>query len=347
MLLSVVVPAYDIEAYLGRCLQSLRDQDMGPDEYEVIVVDDGSTDDSRRVAQEHAAADPRVRVISQDNQGLSAARNAGTDAARGHFLYYVDGDDYVEAGSLRPVAEWMRRHRLEVVQVGARKLDADEAPGARRHEWSPEDTPDVVTGIDYMADHHVPAEVWWYMLERELLQRNDIRFELGRYLEDGIFTPSVLAAATRVAAIEYDVYRYIRRPGSIMRDSDPTQVARLVDGFERVVFGLEELRARTIADGRATPSFLDRLTVRQEGYVFFMLGRLVRASIPVRPTLPDALARLRAGGFYPLTVFPGEDYPGIRYRLLTEAFNRRFLLYPLAYAYRAVGALRRRLRGRR
>src|SRR4051812_24229138 len=89
--ISVVVPAFNVEAYLQECLASIAAQ-TAPD-LEVIVVDDGSADGTRAVAEAFAAGDPRFRVISQPNRGLGAARNAGVAAARGTYLAFVDGDD--------------------------------------------------------------------------------------------------------------------------------------------------------------------------------------------------------------------------------------------------------------
>src|SRR5919199_1390477 len=90
---SVVVPIYNVARYVGECLQSIADQSV--EDVEVIVVDDGSTDDSRAIAEAFAARDPRFRVIAQANGGLGHARNTGTDAATGEFVAYVDGDDMV------------------------------------------------------------------------------------------------------------------------------------------------------------------------------------------------------------------------------------------------------------
>ncbi|MGL5860889.1 MAG: glycosyltransferase family 2 protein, partial [Phycicoccus sp.] len=91
--LSVVVPFYGVEDYIRPCLESVRDQALT--DIEVICVDDGSPDHSREVADEFAAADPRFRVLAQENQGLGPARNAGVAAASGEYLTFVDSDDLV------------------------------------------------------------------------------------------------------------------------------------------------------------------------------------------------------------------------------------------------------------
>src|SRR4051812_748761 len=89
--ISVVVPAFDVGPYLRECLASIAGQTVR--DLQVIVVDDGSRDGTRAIAEEFAASDPRFHVIAQENRGLGAARNAGVDAARGTYLAFVDGDD--------------------------------------------------------------------------------------------------------------------------------------------------------------------------------------------------------------------------------------------------------------
>lgn len=339
MHLSVIVPCYDIENYIDRCIRSLRDQDMGPDEYEIIIIDDGSTDGTASVAREHAAADPRVTVLTQPNGGPSAARNTGLDSATGEFVYFVDGDDYIADGSLRPAVEAMREHSLDLGWVGTRRVKPDDPLPAPKLPMKVALVSDVVSGTDYMTEHHWPNSVWSYLLHRPFLDRSGVRFEVGHILEDQLFTANLLVAANRVGTIALDIYRYVLRPGSIMRHADASHAKRLHAEYEHDILGLEELRKRVIADGNATPAFLDRITTYQQGYVFFLISRIIRAPMPLQPAMRETIARLAAGGYYPLTNFPGEDHADVHYRVLAACYNHRLLLYSFALAYRALASV--------
>ena len=94
-LLSVVVPCYNVEGYLSRCLSSLVHQDIDGSAYEVIAVDDGSTDSTGEICDRYAKEYPQVKVVHQANRGVGAARNAGLDLARGKYLLFVDADDFM------------------------------------------------------------------------------------------------------------------------------------------------------------------------------------------------------------------------------------------------------------
>lgn len=333
--LSIIVPAYNIEEHLPRCLHSLLEQDLDPNDYEIIVVDDGSSDGSLRVAETIARSHPNIVTHSQPNQGLSAARNAGMRLARGRYLFFVDGDDYIAEDVLGSTIRLARRDDLQVLGFEHAIVGPTETLRGPRHGFEVSTRLDVTTGRQYVADHHYMNAVWWYIAERQLVETIGLAFEVGRLVEDALFTANLLCATSRFAFAPVDVYRYVRRPGSIMQTNSVQHTRRLVADYERVVAGLDELRERLVAEG-ASDALVDRLEYRREAYVFFLIGRVIRSDVPARAVLTDALSRMQAVGCYPLKRFPGRDYRGAQYRILTFIFNRGFLLYPFLRAYRAL-----------
>ena len=127
MILSIVVPVYNVKQYLPKCLESLLDQDLGKDEYEIVLVDDGSTDESGEICDEFALKEGNVKVIHQKNQGLSVARNVGTQVAEGKYIQYVDSDDYLHPDVLKGLVSLMEEHRLDVLRFGFRRVSERES----------------------------------------------------------------------------------------------------------------------------------------------------------------------------------------------------------------------------
>ena len=344
MLLSIIVPVYNVEAYLPRCLRSLLDQDLDSREYEVIVINDGASDRSLEIAESYALRFSNIVVHSQENQGLGAARNAGIQLAKGKFLFFVDSDDYIASNVLAGLIEVMTRLQLQVLAFAYLSTGMDgyvRRPGVQLEQS--QDT-DVVTGMQYMAAHRYTNQAWGYILNREFLLDLGVRFEVGRFVEDVLFTANVVSAASKMAYLPVDVYRYVQRPGSIMHTRTAAHTKRLLADYERVVFGLEELRQKSLRSGAASTDFLDRLLNRQQAFVFFLIARLIRSEVPVVPILPEALERFRSIGMYPLTGFPGREFEGLRYRLLTSVFNRQILLWPFIRISRLAYWLRRLMR---
>jgi CDP-glycerol glycerophosphotransferase len=130
-LLSIIVPVYDVEEYLDECLRTLRFQQYR--NVEIIVVDDGSPDDSFAIARRHQLRDPRIRIIRRPNGGLSVARNTGVAAARGEFLAFADSDDTVPAAGYRAAVESL----TETVEILSASCPTGGSRGDRPPGWPP------------------------------------------------------------------------------------------------------------------------------------------------------------------------------------------------------------------
>ena len=310
------------------------------------MVDDGSSDATGEVARSYAARHPNVKVVHQPNLGPSAARRAGIGRATGTYLCFADADDSVAPRVFGRLVDTMRRERLDVLGYkNESELIRGSVPFAPP-EPAAFEGPVVTTGRQYIADHHYGNTLWWYMIDRAFLARSGARLELGQFVEDAIFTPTLLSAAERMATVPVDVYRYTLRPGSIMRTTSPAHTAKLLHDYEKVVSALGELSRSATLTGPVPPGYAERLRNRQESFVFFLIARLMRSDLPLRPALPDVLLRFRASGVYPFRSFPGPSYPGVAYRVLTFIFGHERLLYPFAEAVR-IGLRIRRFLARR
>ena len=127
-MISVIVPVYNVESYLARCVDSILTQTY--QNLEVILVDDGSKDNSGVICDDYARRDSRVNVIHKENGGLSSARNAGIEAAGGEYLAFVDSDDWIEPDAYERLLSAMQKHAAKLV-VGGR-YDVDGATGEKK-----------------------------------------------------------------------------------------------------------------------------------------------------------------------------------------------------------------------
>ena len=116
MKLSIIVPVYNVADYLAKCLDSLLAQDLPQNEYEIIVVNDGSTDNSVDIAQQYADKYANITLINQANQGLSGARNTGIKQAKGDYIQFVDSDDYLEDNVLGGLMKQVENDDLDVLR---------------------------------------------------------------------------------------------------------------------------------------------------------------------------------------------------------------------------------------
>ena len=117
MKLSIIVPVYNVADYLPKCLDSLLAQDLPQNEYEIIVVNDGSTDNSGNIAQQYADKYANITLINQANQGLSGARNTGIKCAKGDYIQFVDSDDYVDIHLFERLQHIIEQYDPDIIKI--------------------------------------------------------------------------------------------------------------------------------------------------------------------------------------------------------------------------------------
>ena len=217
---SVIVPVYNVAGYLPQCLDSLLRQPHAP-AFEIILVDDGSTDSSGAICDRYATGatgkeGPAIRVIHQKNAGLPAARNAGLAVARGRYIQFVDSDDFVAADLLAVCHRALQENPgADLVQFACRYTDADgkllgRVKGPRKAA--------LYTGMDrYGRDRNYFPVAWGYMVRRSVLEDNSLTFNASlRNCEDEDFTLRLLSLTRGVVTLTEPLYMYRQRPGSIM-----------------------------------------------------------------------------------------------------------------------------------
>ena len=216
MKFSIVVPVYNVEQYLEQCLESLQAQNYG--DYEVICVNDGSTDSSREILTAWEARMPQMRVIDRENGGLSAARNTGLQDAKGEYVVFVDSDDWVEPNFLECLNSSLITHHssltpLDMICFACQRTDNEATDSLHREQTS---------GWDYYNRHALEARVvpfvcvWQRCYRREFLMNNNLCFREGILHEDNEFTPRACLKAQSIKVIPDVLYNYRVRPNSIM-----------------------------------------------------------------------------------------------------------------------------------
>lgn len=212
VLISVIVPVYNVEQYLPKCVDSILNQTYR--NLEVILVDDGTKDASDAICDEYAAKDPRVKVIHKENGGLSSARNAGIDIARGDYLGFVDSDDWIEPETYESLLSLARKYDVKLVCGG--RYDVDAATGNRTIGLCPE-REEVITGEEmcgriFLWDN-VDSAAGDKLYHRSLF--HEIRYPFGKVCEDVPTTYRIVLRAGTVALYPKPFYNYYHRENSI------------------------------------------------------------------------------------------------------------------------------------
>jgi len=224
--ISVIIPVYNVEDYLQTCIDSFMFQ--GDLCLEIIIVNDGSTDNSGTIAGQYACKDSRIKVIHQDNKGAAAARNAGLKLAKGEYIAFVDSDDWIERNSLYELFRAGSIHHADVV-MGNNMLYCN-PDGSLYSPFNPvpEDIRDILfSGKEGFvrlskAGAYLPMACN-YIYHRGFLIKIQAEFEEGIMHEDELWSPIVLYHAERMIIVDVDFYYYRQRSSSIMHAANARQ----------------------------------------------------------------------------------------------------------------------------
>ena len=245
MVLSIIVPVYNVEPYLRRCLDSLLSQDLPPEDYEIILVDDGSLDDCPEICDEYANKYDSIRVIHRDNGGLSAARNSGVGIARGKYIQFVDADDFLESNVLQSLVDIAERNCLDVLRFNYQNVnEQDEIIHVNRKTQRFSDYSESVTDGTFFLTSRLGFACYapQFIIRRDLLK--DCTFKEGIYFEDTEWTPRMLLKASHVASTPMVVYNYRVRQGSITKSIDKERKIKCVEDRMSLIGSLNEQKQR-------------------------------------------------------------------------------------------------------
>ena len=225
--LSVIVPVYNVGKYLGRCLNSmLKSGKTG--RCEIIIVDDGSTDGSGRIADKYADEYAQVFCYHKENGGLSDARNFGLKHAKGRYVFFADSDDMVIPDGLGRLIDAASENDADVILFDGTVINEDDEVISSEYELILDHSGltggEVITGIKAMVeqikDHNkVAMTAWLRACRRDFLMDNGLFFVPGLIHEDELWTPMVLTCAEKVIYLPERVYCYRTRTDSIMGTS--------------------------------------------------------------------------------------------------------------------------------
>lgn len=240
--ISVIIPVYNVAAYLTECLDSVLSQDHR--NLEVILIDDGSKDESGAICDRYAAGDNRVKVIHQHNSGAAAAKNAGLRAATGEYLSFVDADDYLEPDVYGYMLSAMKENSTDAIHCNFREVYRD-----RSEDCIVNKERTVMSSRDYLVrftkDWSCPL-LWNKLYKRSLFE--GVFFEEGHKIDDEYFTYQGFLRECTILCDDRIIYNYRKRRSSVMsRPEAATQ--RLMDCLdsagkrrEKVLSMLPELR---------------------------------------------------------------------------------------------------------
>jgi len=329
MILSIIIPMYNAEDYIGICLDSLLKQDLSINTYEIIVVNDGSRDRSQGIVEQYQKKYSNIILYNQENSGIGAARNMGINLAKGKYIYFIDSDDYVATGVFKSLLDVLEANNLDILGFNTKytsssnhKISDDFSQKINSFNMHP------INGITFIGDYNFGAEVWRYIIKREFYINTGIFFYKDRYVQGTYITPHLLIKAERVLYLPVDIHRYRKNDKSITNTKTPEHLKKHINDM---LFSIEKVN--NIIESITNIKAIKRLRRRQQGYVFFLIIRFTKSDMSFNE-FNRILKKIKSFNSYPLNDFLGQEYNGFKYYILVYIFNHKLLLFPFLFFYR-------------
>lgn len=260
MKFSVIIPVYNLEGYIIRCLKSFADQNCSEEDLELVIVNDGSTDKSLEIIEDFRQSHPecRISIFSKVNGGLSSARNFGLSKAQGKYIWFVDGDDWVPEDSINKLSGYLDQlPNLDILEFDY-ELALETREGLKyRYAGNPEaKSAKIESGREFLVDHEYSLGVTVKIFRRNFLTDTELLFPEGKFSEDNIFSLQTLLSAERYYKINDVYYYYYQRQNSITKTKTTEHLRKY---YEDIFHNMLEMRRLTKEESSAIRNTIARM----------------------------------------------------------------------------------------
>lgn len=207
---SIIIPVYNTEKFLPQCLNSIVHQTYK--NLEIIIVNDGSKDNSDDICQKFAKHDKRIKIIYQTNSGLSATRNKGLLNATGDYVHFIDSDDYIDLDYYEKIISGNKKINADIIAAGVVSQNSSFYDVEYKHKSILTTLSEKFIETNALSN----CTVWRYVFKRDFLKRNKLIFAHGRIFEDMLFIPDAIRLANYVLTIPDTYYHYVFNSNSLL-----------------------------------------------------------------------------------------------------------------------------------
>lgn len=266
---SIIIPMYNVAQYLQTCVTSVQEQHMNEGTFEVLMIDDGSPDNSRAVADVLAQEHAFIKVFSQENKGLGGARNTGIENAKGKYLVFLDADDILIANTLTQLIALAKVNSLDILEFGAYQID-ESAKVIATITWDGKGV--VYEGITYYDKVKYMNSACNKLYSRQFLIDNDLRFTEKIYGEDFEFNTRSFFFAKAIMATNIVGASFLQSSNSITRNQDKDKKNKFVNDFIAILEKINDFRNEHLDTKKSKQDqyFEERLAMCNLGLFYFL-----------------------------------------------------------------------------
>jgi len=244
MKLSIIVPVYNLEKFIGPCLESLVNISLSPEVYEILVIDDGSKDQSVQAIESYSKRYPHVKLLRQKNIGVGAARNLGLQTATGEYIWLVDGDDMVYSEKIPSALEEAIAHNVDALAFNFTAINEE----GENDPWIDFKLDfagkKILIGPEFYLLNYAKSYLWLYFFKREIFVKGNLAFHPTIKMQDGELMPKIFMGCQKVKVYGESLIKYRFRSKSAVNDKDENHRAKFYHSMVTVAKSLADLQEK-------------------------------------------------------------------------------------------------------
>ncbi len=326
-MLSIIIPVYNAENYIVRCVNSLMNQGFKNSEFEILLINDGSTDNSFRIISQLASKNSNIHVHDLGHGGTSIARNHGIKSSKGEYLFFIDIDDIIAPNSLHKLLKTIKKLDLDILGFKLERTNDITKPFEKISDS--EIALEVMTGEEYLDQGRFYSDSsCWFLLKKNLIITHNIEFCEGRTTQDALFTVQVFLVSKRVACLPIVLYRYIINPNSVWTNKSKDHIRKRVDDLIYIAIKYND-EIKDLRNENAKRKMEDRrdLLIRNA------LKRVLESDLDMR-SVKNYLDNLRLNGLYPLRSVRINNLRRVKFFLLNLMFRKKWRFLATLYLFK-------------
>lgn len=315
MKLSVVIAVYNTELYLEKCIQSVLKSPLSENDYEIIVINDGSTDKSQLIVENIMRENANIKLINKKNGGQSTARNVGFQLAKGDYIFCLDSDDYIDGELFSLALNYACENDLDMFPIQFIKVSENNEILLFRDTYR--ELSSIITGAEFMNRFVISGAMARYFYKTEIIKKNNLKLIEGIYHEDEEFVIRFLTFVKRITYSKTPVYYYLYRKSSTVNNTNFEHRRKLLNDLLLVIDSLDELANNKTQDVLT----INGIEKKKQQLIISVIIKMFKdkySSIEFN----EVLSKLEHKGYYPVVT----DKLSFKHRIVGEIFNVKNLM---------------------
>lgn len=318
MKLSIIIALYNTEKYIEKCIRSVTGQNLSFEDYEIIVINDGSNDRSQEIVEKLMLEFSTIHLINKENGGQSSARNFGFKKAKGDYIFCLDSDDTIAADSLAILLQKAYSNNLDMLSFFFETISEDGIIlPSKRDNYKEEN---VMTGAIFMNKFVVSGTMWRYFFKRSLFFNHNLSLIEGIFHEDEEFIIQALSYSERVQYFKYKFYIYLVRENSTVNNKSVEHRLKLLRDIITVVESLNKRLAQL--DSQNDRLLYTGIAKKKEQLLVSICLRLVKENYTIHE-IQGIIDLMKCRCLYPLVV----THSTLKFKIISRFLNRKEFLF--------------------